>query len=121
MALFFREAFRRKEEEEAELVSFRDEIERAVELDKQNQASGHFKDIKKFNKTELTLRDMYIWRKVKDGSVTEEEFRSYRKACESTKLSSSRDAFVQWVSNLANIPLARKRLQELARDREQKT
>jgi len=94
------------------LAGFIDEIK---ELQRQEMAgelpTGYFfaRGKAELNPEELTEADMDIWAKVKDGSVTIEDFQAYKDtvfaegmAAEIDPEKTSRGAFVRFIGNKAN-------------------
>lgn len=125
MALFFKEAFEAKEQEEEELENFRQEIiEIAIEentalRERRKNARGHFQNIDTLDKNslealkgELDLRDMYIWKRIKNEDITAEEIRSYGVRFQNKASSKERDAIMSWMINRAAIIIGRRQLKK---------
>lgn len=107
---FFKEAYERKEAEEAELEEFRDEVE-VLSIDPKHR--GDFSLVKgKFSRKSVALADMYMWRKIEAGGITLSEFEKYKKEFRKTWASPSRQAFMSLIGNKAFAVLGRKQLEE---------
>ncbi len=60
-----------------ELQKFTEEIAELSDREKRERETAHFSN-SNFNPSELTWEDKLIWDKVKDASITREEFNTYR-------------------------------------------
>ena len=124
MAHFFREAFKVAEQEERELKEFRQEMadiaveENTALAERRKGARGHFQDIETSKgealeglKRELNVQDMIIWKKIKDGTVTGEEFSSYQNQFFRKTTNKNREAILSWIVNRAFIVIGRRDLE----------
>lgn len=100
MSLLFKEAFERKKEEEKELEDFRDEIDQVAAHEFLEKSPAHFEGTF-FNSKELDLDDMYIWKKIKDETVTKSGFETYRDLFNQKTMTPSREAFMSLTANRA--------------------
>ena len=57
------------------MVNFKDEIRLIAEKEREDQKTAHFRGL---NPEELSVPDMEIWEKVKNESITREDFDRYR-------------------------------------------
>ncbi len=105
-----------------ELGKFREDFRAVVEAENE-RGTAHFRKMKSedydFDPADLQAEDMEIWKKIKNGSVTIEEFRAYRAKIEKFMISRpgskeavSRNVFLSYAANKANSVLMRQELEK---------
>ena len=88
-----------------EIESFRKEIGGIIKEQAEVGREAHFFDIN-LRLEELTEEDMDIWKKIKDGTITEDDFSAYRASVKS-ETSETRLAFFAFAANKAMGPINR--------------
>lgn len=97
----------RKKDTTAGLRAFIREISELYELEKREEKTAHFSN-SNFNPEELTEVDQLVWEKIKNGSFTRDDLRTYRADILDLQtkrpkqgVPSSRDTFLSFIENKA--------------------
>ena len=109
-----------------ELEKFREDFKAVVGTENE-KGTAHFRKMKSedynFDPAELQAEDMEIWKKIKNGSVTMEDFRAYRAKIEKFMISRpgskeavSRNVFLSYAANKANNILMRSELEKTKKE-----
>ncbi len=105
-----------------ELEKFREDFRAVVETENE-KGTAHFRKMKSedydFDPADLQAEDLDIWKKIKNGSVTMEDFKAYRAKVEKfmasnpgSKRALSRNTFMSYAANKANNILMRSELEK---------
>lgn len=105
-----------------ELEKFKEDFRAVVEAENE-KGTAHFRKMKSedynFDPADLQAEDMEIWEKIKNGSVTMEDFHAYRAKVEKfmalnpgSKKALSRNIFASYAANKANNILMLSELQK---------
>ncbi len=107
------------EDPEKKLRSFKEEIRDVAEQEKIVGKTGHFSESSgnaiDFNVDELSVEDMDIWGKVKDDSITKQEYDQYRAPFDDVSakdMPQTRITFLKFISNKVGIILMTKDMKE---------
>lgn len=104
------------EQQEQALINFRAEIEAIKQEDMKRGTPIHLFDV---NTEELTVEDMAMWNKIKDKSITLEDYNAYRPSFGSS-LSQGQKEFRFFIANKAVPVISGKNLHELKENTEEK-
>ncbi len=108
-------------ENAARLEKFWEEMAKFQENEKLYGKSGHFLHTPGFQPKELVAEDMLIWEKVKDESLTPEEFFTYKEKFQKSGegYDSSRGLFYQMAANKANSIFLNRSMDEQRQNKKQ--
>ena len=106
-----------EQNKQLELGAFRQEIEAIAQQEERTGETAHFQDGQskkpvKFNACELNEADMEMWRKVKLGTFTLEEYHAYSKMLPQPSVSPTRHAFLSLIGNNATVAILKKELDQ---------
>jgi len=89
-----------------EMTALKEQEEKETDPTKK---TAHFERI---NLTELTMKDLEIYQKTKDKSITEEDLNKYSKDLKKEEVSQSRKEFIAFIGNKAFVIFGQRHLKE---------